>query len=120
MRSTKYKARNNSGLFLVPRPRPKIAMSVPKSQRMTLRGIVGWSLLCGGLAAVVAVVTAVVVHWSNEYAFRDYSTGQMILMFAGAFLFGTVLPMGYLVKIKWMEEEGPAEIADEIERKLNG
>lgn len=95
-------------------------MSVPRSQRMSIGGLVAWSLLCGVLAVVFAGIAAAVVEWSNEYAFKKLSSEQVGIVVAGIFLLGALLPMVLLLKIKWMEEEGPAEMADEIERKLNG
>lgn len=91
-------------------------MVVAKSQRMSIGGIVGWSMLCGVIVSAGAIATAAVLRWTNEFAFRDLSMGQMIALIAGMFLLGTVLSMGFLFKIKWLEEEGPAKIADQIEK----
>lgn len=96
-------------------------MTIPKSQRMTLGGIVGWSLLCGVFVAGFAGLAFLTSHWWwNEYAFKDMTSKELLICGAGLFVVGTLLPMFFLMQVQWVEEEGPAEIADEIERKLNG
>jgi hypothetical protein len=96
-------------------------MGVPKSQKMSWSAIVLWSFLCGALVvafAGLAVLTS--GWWWNEYAFQDLSLRDMVLYGLGLFVAGTVLPMFFLAQVNWVEKEGPAEIADEIERKLKG
>ncbi len=121
MRSPKYKVPNTRGLFLVPRSTPDNAMSVPKSQQMSWYEVTLWSVLSG----VVVVVVSMVVAWllpapGGGSAFRDFSTSQVFACGAGVFLLGTVVVFGFLAKVKWMEQESPAKIADQIERKLKG
>ena len=87
---------------------------------MSFTGIASWSLLCGAVTSAFTLIAGMVAQWSNEYAFKDMTTRQEVLAITGAFLLGTIVPLGLLLKIKWTEQEGPAKIADEIERKLRG
>lgn len=96
-------------------------MSVPKSQQMSWREIASWSLLCGVVVtafAGLAVLTS--GWWGNEFTFKDLSATKLAVGGAGLFVLGTLVPMFFLFKVNWVEKEGPAEIADEIERKLKG
>lgn len=94
-------------------------MTVPKSQRMSFGEIFGWSLLCGAFVtgfAGLAVLTS--GWWWNEFAFKDLSTKEMVIYGAGLFVVGMLLPMFFLIQVNWLEKEGPAKIADEVERKI--
>ncbi len=95
-------------------------MVVPKSQQMSWSGIVTWSLLCGVVVSGFAGLAALVAQYSNEFAFRDVSITQLLICGAGLFVLGTLGPMFFLIKVNWAEKEGPAEVADGIERKLKG
>lgn len=95
-------------------------MAVTKSQQMALSSIVNWSLLCGLFVTAFAGLAAFVVQRQNEFAFRGVSVTQLIVCGAGLFVLGTLGPMIFLIWVNWAEKEGPAKIADEIERKLKG
>ncbi len=88
-------------------------MGVPKSQRMSWSEIITWSLLCWASRSHVAMVVervcvpGHVCHGHGDLRCRSVRHR-------------TVLPMYFLIKTDWAEREGPAKIADEIERKLKG
>jgi hypothetical protein len=86
---------------------------------MSFGEIVGWSLLCGAFVtgfASLAVLTS--GWWWNEFAFKDMTARGILICGAGLFVVCTLLPMFFPIQVNWVEKEGPATIADEIERRL--
>ena len=113
MRSQQWKARNSSGLFLVPKPKPKADMPVPKSQRMSWGELSSWSFLGATFITVISFACAWLLPAAGGgSAFRAYSWSVILAFGLSFFLFSALAIFRLLVKVKWVEEEGPAKSGD--------